>query len=352
LNIDQSEIRKIKLKDLGEFARRSLSDPIFADVAPISLLRAKSQSKNPQGQPDDIALLVALCGNRCGGYHGLLPGLIKNKDTVSKIYWLVTFYLAPAFRGKGYGKRLVAEIQKTKADLVTTGITEAAAGVYRGTGFQQLAELPYYRLHPENADALTTALQNLIPREKEFRSKSVNQLTEKLATTADQQDSIISFQRDIKTINWMIRNPWVVSRPDARQDAKHYYFSRVRDLFEFVPLEIFAPDGITRKGYLLLSISRSKHRTTIKILDYYFHDSKDHFIAGYFAIKYAEEYRADRLEFPAGLKNFWGDQTGLMSRAKKKKRLYLFYPRSPDSPLARLAKKIELNYCDGDTAFT
>jgi hypothetical protein len=39
-------------------------------------------------------------------------------------------------------------------------------------------------------------------------------------------------------------------------------------------------------------------------------------------------------------------------RLKKKKRQYLFYPKSHDSPLARLAEKIELNYCDSDTAFT
>jgi GNAT superfamily N-acetyltransferase len=352
LNTDQIKIKKIKLKHLDEFARNSLSDPAYGDVAPISILRANSQSKNPQAEPDDIALLAALHENRCVGFHGLLPGLLKNKDRVSKIYWLVTFYLDAACRGKGYGKRLVTEIQNTKADLVTTGITEAAAGVYRSEGFQQLAELPYYQLRPENTDVFTTVLQNLKPREKEFTSKSVNQLAEKLKTTAAQQESIISFQRDIKTINWMIRNPWVVSRQDARQDVKHYYFSRVRDLFEFVSLEIFAPDGIARKGYLVLSISRNKNRTTIKVLDYYFHDSKDLFIAGYFAMKYAVEYQAGRLEYPVGLENFCGDQTGLTQRAKKKKRLYLFYPRSNDSPLARLAKKIELNYCDSDTAFT
>jgi GNAT superfamily N-acetyltransferase len=352
LNDDPIEIRKIKLKHLDEFARNSINDPAFGEVAPISLLRAKSQSRNPQGEPDDIALLVALHENRCVGYHGLLPGLLKNKDRVSKIYWLVTFYLDAASRGKGCGKRLVSEVQNTNVDLVTTGITEAAAGVYRSSGFQRLSEFPYFQLRPKNTNYLTAVLQNLKPREKIFTSKSVNQLTETFKTTTARQDSIISFQRDIQTINWMIRNPWVVSRPEAREDVKHYYFSRVRDLFEFVPLEIFAPDGKTRKGYLILSISRSKNRTTVKVLDYYFHDPKDLFMAGYFATKYANDYRADQLEFPVGLETFFGDQSGLTRRVKRKRRQYLFHPRSNDSPLARLAKKIELNYCDSDTAFT
>ena len=352
LNNDPITIKKIKLKHLDEFARNSLSDPAYGDVAPISLLRAKSQSQNPQAEPDDIALLAALRENRCVGYHGLLPGLLNNKDRVSKIYWLVTFYLDAAARGQGYGKQLVAEIQKENVDLVTTGITAAAAGVYRSAGFKQLAELPYFQLRPDNTGIYTTVLQNLKSREKEFTSKSINQLTQNVETATARQDSMISFQRDIKTINWMIDNPWVVSRQDARRDVNHYYFSRVRDLFKFFALEIFAPDGIARKGYLVLSISRNKNRTTIKILDYNFYDSKDRFIAGYFAMKYAAEYRADRLEYPVGLATILGDQAGFKHRVKRKKRLYLFYPKSHDSPLTGLAKKIELNYCDSDTAFT
>lgn len=346
------KIKKIRINQLDEFARGCLSDPAFAEVAPISILRAQSQSRNPQAEPEDLAMLVALHANRCVGYHGLLPGSVKTKAGVSKIYWLVSFYLDPAFRGRGYGKRLVSEIINTRVDLVTTGITAAAAGVYRSMGFRQLGELPYCRLQVEDAGFFTTALQNLKSRAKEFTVKPVKRLAEKFETAAAQRESIVSFQRDIQTINWMIQNPWVISRPHARPDVSQYYFSRVRDLFEFVALAIFASDGITGKGHLVLSVSRNKNRTTIKLLDYYFHDSSDRFIAAYMMLKYAHKYRADRLEFPVGLENFWQSPTGLMPRAKKKKRLYLFYPRSNSSPLARLAPKIQLNYCDSDTAFT
>jgi GNAT superfamily N-acetyltransferase len=353
LNDDPFDIQIIKLKHLEEFARSSLSDPVFRDVAPISLLRAESQSRNPQGDPDDTVLLVARHDSRCIGYHGLLPGRLKYDNRVSKIYWLVTFYLDAAFRGRGYGKRLVTEIQNTATDLVTTGITDAAAGVYRSAGFRRLGELAYYQMQPESTDVFTATNQNLKSRANEFISKPVDQLSEIFENSAVQQDSMISFQRDIKTINWMLRNPWVVSRQDARKDVAHYYFSRVRDLFEFVPLEIFTPDGITRKGYLVMSISRHKHRTTIKVLDYYFHDSRDRYIAGCLAMKYAENYRSDRLEYPAGLANLWGNRSDFRQWVKKKNtRLYLFYPQSRNSPLTRLAQKITLNYCDSDTAFT
>jgi hypothetical protein len=37
---------------------------------------------------------------------------------------------------------------------------------------------------------------------------------------------------------------------------------------------------------------------------------------------------------------------------KRQTRLFMFYPKSIDSPLALSKENIALNYCDGDTAFT
>ena len=352
MNADRISIRKIKLKNLAEFSRSTIGHPAFGNLAPISLLRAESQSKNPQGEPDDIALLLALHENRCVGYHGLLPGWLKYKDCISKIYWLVTFYLDAAFRGKGYGKLMVAEIQNTNVDLVTTGITPAAAGVYRSSGFRQLGELPFYQLRPENHNVIRAVLQNLKPVAKKFTSKSVTRLSEKDWPAAIHRISAACFLRNIKTINWMISNPWVVSRQDARQDVNHYYFSRVRDLFKFIPLEIFSSDGAVRRGYLILSISCHKNRSTLKVLDYYFCDPQDIYIAAYYALKYAAEYGAIRMEFPTVLEAFLAKHIPAPLRLKKKKRLCLFYPQSSESPLAKLVDKITLNYCDSDTAFT
>lgn len=349
---DQIQIRQIKLKDLDEFARNALRDPVFADVAPISLLRAGSQAKNPQGAPDDIALLVALHKNRCVGYHGLLPGWLRNQARVLKIYWLITFYLDEASRGRGWGRRLVTEIQNTGIDLVTTGITAAAAGVYRSAGFRQLAELPYYQLRSKKISDLNGLAASLKSADNQVRSKCVNQLSANMQTAATQSDSAVAFQRDVNLINWMIRNPWVVSGSDARADVEHYYFSRVRELFKFIPLEIFAPGGKICLGYLVLSVSCKKSTTTLKVLDYYFHDPKDILAAGGLAVKYAADYRADRLEYPVDLAAFFENQPELRPLIKKKKRLYLFYPQSDCSPLARLAHRIKLNYCDSDTAFT
>jgi GNAT superfamily N-acetyltransferase len=352
VNSKRIKIKKIKLKQLDEFARRSTSESAFRDAAPISLIRAESQVKNPCGEPDDIALLLAFRDDLCIGYHGLLPGVLNNEAQQSKIYWLVTFYLDPAFRGKGYGKLLVAEILNFGVDLVTTGITQGAEAVYRKAGFRVLGELTYFQLRSGHPDQDTAILQNLESRAKTFKAKAVYQLSEKFSSAGTRQNAAIYFQRNLKTINWMIANPWVVSGSDAREDVEHYHFSRVRDLFKFIALEIYTPDGLIPKGYVVLSVSRKKNKSVVKILDFYFENSEDTFIAGDLALKYAANYRIYRLEYPTALELFFSGQPALKKDIKRKKRLYLYHPRSHDSPLGKLASKIELNYCDSDTAFT
>ena len=385
----QIKIRKIRLKNLDEFAQNALTNPAFQNIAPISLVRAHSQTKNPHAEPDDITLLVALCDNRCVGYHGLLPGFLKIDDNYSKVYWLVTFYLDAGFRGQGHGKHLVTEIQNTAVDLVTTGITASAERVYRSTGFKALGELPYYQLRLEKLRFMhshfqylgikshkpgkfglflnwlggwsylmtkqivySIVFQKLKAKKNIFKSKSVNRLDEELKSIITQQSPFASFHRDIDTINWMLRHPWVVSRLESKKDFQNYYFSQVRDLFKLVALEIYAPDGKTRKGYLILSLSRKKNESVVKILDYNLFEPQDAFIAGYFGIKYAKDLLADRIEYPESLNSFFEEQPFLKRLIKKKKRLYLFYSKTNDSPLTVSVGKIKLDYCDGDTAFT
>ena len=385
----QIKIKKIKLKDLDEFSQNALNDPAYQDLAPISLIRAGSQTKNPLAEPDDITLLVALCNDRCVGYHGVLPGVLKINENYSKVYWGSTIYLDAGFRGQGHGKNLIREIKNIAVDLVMTDISVSAEGVYRGMGFKTLGDLPYYQLRLDKLQIMHTSSQSgdnqpeqpsvfglifnqldcwryqlkkqmlyrivfwkLKAKKNIFKSKLVNRLDEGLKSLLAQQSHSASFLRDLDTVNWMLQHPWVVSRKDAGKDVKNYYFSRVRDLFKLVALEIFTPDGSTRKGFLILSLSHKKKKSVVKILDYNFYDPQDTVIAGYFGIKYAKDLSADRIEYPESLNDFFEEQPLFKGLIKRKKRLYLFYPNSKESPLAVSAGKIKLDYCDGDTAFT
>ncbi len=291
----QIKIKKIKLKDLDEFSQNALNDPAYQDLAPISLIRAGSQTKNPLAEPDDITLLVALCNDRCVGYHGVLPGVLKINENYSKVYWGSTIYLDAGFRGQGHGKNLIREIKNIAVDLVMTDISVSAEGVYRGMGFKTLGDLPYYQLRLDKLQIMHTSsqsgdnqpeqpgvfglilnqldcwryqlkkqmlyrivFQKLKAKKNIFKSKLVNRLDEGLKSLLAQQSHSASFLRDLDTVNWMLQHPWVVSRKDAGKDVKNYYYSRVRDLFKLVALEIFTPDGSTHKGFLILSLSHKK----------------------------------------------------------------------------------------------
>lgn len=366
---------------MEHFARSTLTDPAFAGVAPISLVRARALALNPLADPEDIALAVAFHRERCIGYHGVLPGYLNIAADRSKVYWLVTFYLDPDFRGRGCGKKLVNEIQKTGVDLVATGITRGAEWVYRSLGFTELGELSYGqlrldRLHLTSAHKGGAGKQGMLRHIDEWwyrlakkgmyaflcrKAKPPRHLQAAASgwppsagpdTWPGQSGREGSFDRGSATIGWMLRHPWIVPRTDGREDVNNYYFSRVRDLFEFVFLEISDHTGESNRGFVILSLSGNKNSTVIKILDYRVPRDDDLFLVGYLALDHARQVAADRIEYPASLNDFFSGHLGVTSLLKNKKRLYLYCPGHAESPLASAADLVRLDYCDSDTPFT
>ncbi len=358
LNARRFSIEKINFDQLNDYARNSLSDPRFADVSPISLIRALAQSQNPHADSEDLTLVVGYENNRCVGYHGVLPGYLSCEDGLSRIYWLVTFFLRPKCRGQGYGQQLVQEIQKTGVDLVTTGITHAAERVYRSVKFQTLGELVYYFINIDGSRELAPGFEQyngwegLGDVKRNYEAREVRTIGQLADHRAGQPALLPVFLRDLEVQNWMLQHPWVVSRNDAKSDVENYYFSIVRDCFGFIALEFYAQDGNQPVGYMILSVSSRKSKTVLKILDISLQDPEDYPVAAYTGMQYAKTYQAQRLEFPTQLGPFFRKQPLLENLIKKKRRLYLYYPGHADSPLAQNASRIELNYCDGDTAFT
>jgi GNAT superfamily N-acetyltransferase len=358
LNTHRFSIEKIQSDQLYQYALNSLNDFRFDEVSPISLIRARAQSENPHAGPEDITLVVGYENNRCVGYHGLLPGYLSGEAGLSRVYWLVTFFIVPSCRGKGYGKQLVQEIQKTGVDLVTTGITDAAERVYRSVGFQTLGELVYYRINTDGLQKTTPGFEQqnhggaLNRVQCNYETREVQTIGKHAINQPEPPTVSPAFLRDLDVQNWMLQHPWVVSRSEAKRDVKNYHFSQVRDRFNFIGMEFYAPDEKRTGGYMILSVSSRKGKTVVKILDAFLEKFEDTNMAAYTGLKCAIANRAQRLEFPAQISHFYLKQPLLKGHIKKKKRLYLYYPGQAGSPLAQNAPKIKLNYCDGDTAFT
>jgi GNAT superfamily N-acetyltransferase len=357
-------IEEIKLKDLKDFA-----DPFFnrsksENTLPISPQRVLAHTHNPCARPDDIVLLVAFIGNECIGYHGLLPGLLKHDNKVSRVFWATTFYVSAAHRGKGIGKLLIEKIKSLNVDFVVTGMTRAAEKTYLRSGLKTLEPIEFYQLRMEKVIRFKLFYQmakGLLYRYclsrqpcdfQEFNYKQVDQINIELKKNKVFSNLVPVFHRDIEMVNWMLKYPWVLSRDTAEVRKENYHFARVRDFFKYIALEIYSQRDNALKGFLVLSVSHKKGKTIIKILDYYLKDLSDLKIIFGLSLKLAAHHLADRIDIPSEFQNYFQDKFLHKRLLKKKTRSYGYHPESTTSPLSSSADRIALNYCDGDTAFT
>ena len=394
LNNGDIRIEKIKLADLYDFACKTIANPTFKKAAPIPLIRALAQSKNPYGRPDDVVLLVAYCGDQCVGYQGLLPGLLKTEVQTSRVYWGMAWYVIPEFRRRGIGKRLLEEIKNTRIDYITPQMTASAESVFRRAGYKDLGRLAYFQLRVDRLnfsagffDVIITFLRKKTTypkiissglmrlnrliysitkrvlyrlawqssqrrQEHSLRWKVVDQIDESVGVPLNRQVRRPSFLRGVEVVNWMLKHPWLVPKSEKKTDVANFYFSVTREMFTYVAIAINSSDSRRPKGFLVLSVSKKKKKTRVKILDFYFNNPEDHEIAAYLALRYAKVFLADRIDFPASLENYFKQMTGFKKLIKKQSHLFMFYPASSQSPLALNIGKIAFNYCDGDTAFT
>ena len=387
MQTDSIRIKKILLKDLHHFSKSALRDPAFKDVLPIAPIRAFSQLKNPYGHPDDIVLLIAYDDHRCVGYFGLVPGRFQHDGSLSKIYYASTFFISPEMRSKGIGQLILNELKQLKIDIILTGMTKNARRAFDRVGFKKLGNLTFFQLRIEKTNLLhpcwakifdflthrQARLEKLIfhlkqieyfiyrlskkflyrralnqNKNEKFYCKAVNQIRHETQPTRP-PNIAPEFIRGVEIVNWMLKHPWVRSSSESEKRVQNYFFSSVRDLFEFTALEIYATDRKSFKGFLILSVSRHKNRTVIKVLDYLIPAIELELI-GRATLRLARTFLADRIEFPAELEFFFRHNRWLKPLLKKRKRLYLYQPKGDHSPLKKTAGKIILNYCDSDIA--
>jgi GNAT superfamily N-acetyltransferase len=388
LKIKQIKIKKIKLKNIDRFAHQALSQATDQMAVPISRRRALSQLHNPYGRPDDVVLLVALHGDKCVGYQGLLPGLFSHHNKLKRIHWSTAFYVSADYRGTGVSGRLLEEIRMLDIDFPVTRMTTGAQQAYLKAGFKELGHLTYYQLRMEKIRKLKTIWQEAatasssapnagaasgdedaiyqqskklfyervlgdsIRKPRSFEYAAVAQIDERAQPMIHKQLKGPRFFRGIEAINWMLTYRWLVSAAHESAEAEPYYFSVVSALFDYAALEIYSADRQEFRGFLVLSVLVKKGMTWVKILDFAFNDPSDGRLAADQALIYAQKFSADRLEFPAELLDYFNQNPSLQPLIKEQQRRYLYYPKSKGSVLDECAGKIELNYCDADTTFT
>jgi len=389
---DEIRIERIKIKDLIPFASHYLDRANKDSMIPISMQRAVAHSCNPYADGDDIALLVAYNGDELVGYFGIMPVMLKDGETLHKIYWFSTWLVSPKLRGKSVGSLLMKEALSLDQDYLIVG-SGPARQVCRKFDFLEREPLEYYELdltgtkklnpivallrlfrkllHPLGANVeITNSITRGFERTVGSLTKRVfmrlllskheallhemrySEVTEVRDETEAQWRNLpeVTLYRDSKVVNWMLKYPWQVEPGRSRTEHLDYYFSDVREVFQQIALEITSPDGKDYKGYIVFSVSTIRSEIVLKLMDIRLTSRNDERFVLPLVLKFGQISHADRIELPKGQAEMLAGSLLKKALLHKKFRITQSHPKDDQSPLSKGWPKMQLNYCDGDMA--
>lgn len=392
--INDIRIERIRTHELIEFATREIGRARKGQFIPITMQRAISHTRNPYADENDVSLLVAYQGDTCVGYFGIMPVMLRHLDRLYRVFWFTTWRVSPEFKGKSLGSRLMKEALELDQDYIIVG-SGPARHVCRKFGFFEREPLVYYqvdltgltRLNPaywimrllrkslrpfhirieiENsvtkafARVLSPVMKHVISGllSRQFRNgldgirlREVERL-KSFPAAGSRGEPATELQRGIDVINWMLEYPWIVEPGQSATEEMDYYFSDVRPLYKNIAVEILDDQSGEYRGYVVMSVSKKSSKISLKLLDYSLFGASANEILLAAVIRFARKYGADLVEIPGKLG--LGLERTILGQfiLRKKNRIYQFHPKSETSPLGIHWREIELNYCDGDMAFS
>jgi len=391
---DSIRIERIKVKELEEFATRIISSIDQDQLVPITLQRAIAHTHNPHADRDDVGLLVALSGDECVGYFGILPIMLKHGTQYSKVYWFSTWFVSPKFRGRSIGSLLMEDALSMNQDFMIVG-SGPARKVCQRFGFYEFAPLYYYSLDMSGMERLNPITwvfrlfrKFLSPFRVKVRiSNNFTKFFERLASPMTKRlfywlvyhgengelkayhynevDDLnyhgvdldatlpdVAFYRGPEVINWMLKYPWVVKPGQSSTDKKDYYFTDTREKFSTIAVEVNSAGSGEFLGFVILSYSIIGGKGVLKVLDIHLLNREDMRGLLPLIISYGCNFNVDKIELPASLAEGINSRITRRFLLHQKQRLYQCHPENDQSPLGNCWQEIELNYCDGDMPFT
>lgn len=390
---EQIRVKRIKIKDIYDFACCMVNRANNEEVLPITKHLALAHANNPYADKDDISLVVAYVGNRCAGYIGLIPGLLRIGDRFSKIYWGSTLFVSPKFRPLGVGIILIKNLLSMKIDFVGAEMSEMAEKMWRALGligklgsrdvyvlmvnklnFSDLLLQPLQksmgnlRYVAHLVDTLVNIQKRFIypilkrlyyrilhmlygKRLKTFFFEEVNKISDYEFDNASAQPKA-EFHRGVEWINWKLKYRWMLNFSEVDVSYANYHFGGLRNLFKYIALDVYSSDRKKYKGFVLLSVCIHGEHTVLKVLDYHIYNHMDIKYIFLLSLNYAKKYQADNLVLPSQISSHFERNFLTRILLNSTQHIYVCRPQNNSSPLAKSLKDIELNLCDGDYSFT
>jgi GNAT superfamily N-acetyltransferase len=344
-------IESISAQSLLPFAEAHLTAARPQPMAAITRHRALAHSLNPHAAAGDIGLHVAYAGSTCVGYLGLLPAYVTNGCQRHKVSFMSTFYVVPEYRNRRVAFALLTASIRLNTDLIVTGYTPEAGSLYQALGFADLGHVDYLALRAPDRGVATRshwlACRAMVADAKPAMVARVDQVP----SIVDRRfpGEKLHFCRDASVLNWMLRYPWV--REKIPETHPPYHFSDVRPVFRQLALRIDDRDGAS--GILLVSFSgRTQHRV-VRMLDCYAPTEAMYAIFFYVVCTCAARFLADEVMLPCDIQPELMRHGPTGEMVTWMRRDYLCHrPSDGRSAIPSDVRRLQLSYCDGDTAFT
>ena len=235
-------------------------------VIPVSYHRAVSWLNNPNLEPEDVIMYLAIENNLMIGYRCILP----DKIGAVKFGWLSGNWVNPARRREGIATRLFEEAMKDWDNkLMYTNYAYPSHAVYNKTGYFKL----YNELSGIRAYLRFDMADLLSPKNRFFaRMKPLLKLLDiilnffndlrlkfhrgrfklpfaglQLASEIDKQIEHFIFSgitgwssfREPRNLNWIIRFPWVIEQQMINNYNQKYHFSSIARQYENLNIKLF-----------------------------------------------------------------------------------------------------------------
>jgi hypothetical protein len=375
----------VRVRDLERFVERFFSDPSGQMLAPISRHRAAGMAHNPFAHPDDPALLVAYDGQKIVAYHGILSGMLKSRQGISKVFWGTAVFVHPDYRTTNVFLNLVRTALSFNEDYVISGFTDSLYRIYKALGFCELKPLETSSITVSNLNILANALwaarnRGVIPDaiwplasrfsavtrrlvyvplrtfyfRRLFRMAKVHLVDikyrerQRLERDAEMPLAHPAFVRGVAAVNWMLEYPWILQ--NSKPTFPPYFFSDVLDSFRQYAIEFDNSNGIV-SGYLAFSIQTAAGTRILKLTDFSAATQKDVESVFWIAAHYAARHQVDLIEASSAMKSFMAETPLARFLVCSGSRRY-FCRAVKDSPLYEVLGDLQLQYGDGDCAFT
>ncbi len=370
MNVINIEIQKYTPGRLKEF----IESPEYhaMPVIPVSYHRAVSWLNNPNLDPGDVIMYLAIENNVMIGYRCILP----DKLGPVKFGWLSGNWVNPARRREGIATRLFEEAMKDWDNkLMYTNYAPASHAVYDKTGcfnlYNELSGIRAYLrfdlarlLYPKGKffariKLLLQALDYVLNFFNDFRlmmhrkkfSLPISGLQLVNETDHQLEDFISTLKADCSAfrrpqeLNWIIYFPWVVERQCKDDLNRKYFFTSTAKQYENLNLKLFDEHDQLILYMMLVMIDKKM------TVPYFFCNSLQADKAVDIILSFMFDKQVNYVTL------FNPDLTAVFRRRKlpfllKKKMTRKYFATRDLIPLLPPAEKIFIQDGDGDVAFT